>query len=88
MREGKGREIGGMVLLSDVIVTEIVGGSMDLIEFDPLNEQPHDLGAPFLPGSLFPFINSVRFWLEMSDPFDPELAAPEIDHGAMFVQVG
>lgn len=76
-----------MVLLSDVIVIEIVGGSMDLIEFDPLNEQPHDLGAPFLPYSLSSFICSLWFWLKMADSFDPEFEAPEIDHGAMFVQV-
>jgi hypothetical protein len=28
------------------------------------------------------------FWLEVADSFDPEFAAPEIDHGAVFVHVG
>ena len=50
-------------MLSKVIVIKIVGGSMELIEFNPLDEQPHDLWTPLLSGRFFSLIDLQRLCL-------------------------
>ena len=66
---------------------KIVGGSIDLIEFDSLNKQSHDLATPFLSYSLLSFIYSLNLRLKMSNSFNPKFATTLIDPRAMFVHV-